>query len=134
VFLQLHGEPVPRLVDALVTKGATVHSVLPYRHIPPETETLTALCREVLDRLVDAVCFTTAVQVRYLFDYAKRERCDRQLLAAFEEGTLAVAVGKVTAEALREEGLERLLVPDHERMGAMLVELGTYFQGTAVEE
>jgi len=41
---------------------------------------------------------------------------------------LAAAVGKVTAEALREEGVERLLAPDLERMGAMIVELARFYE------
>nr|WGE07326.1 hypothetical protein P5658_21495 [Bacillus subtilis] len=43
----------------------------------------------------------------------------------FEERAIAAAVGKVTAEALREEGITRLLAPEIERMGAMIVELVT---------
>ena len=45
----------------------------------------------------------------------------------FKEKTVATAVGKVTAEALVEEGIERIVVPQHERMGAMIVELGALF-------
>ena len=37
-------------------------------------------------------------------------------------------MGKVTAEALVEEGIERIVVPQHERMGAMIVELVHYFE------
>ena len=43
--------------------------------------------------------------------------------------TVATAVGKVTAEALREEAIERIVVPEHERMGAMIIELAHYFEG-----
>lgn len=46
----------------------------------------------------------------------------------FEERAIAAAVGKVTAEALREEGITRLLAPEIERMGAMIVELTKYYE------
>jgi uroporphyrinogen-III synthase len=128
VVVQLHGEPVPALVQFLEEKGAAVHQILPYRHIPPESETVAALYREITEGLVDAICFTTAVQVRYLFAYAKQHGFERQLKENFQQHTLAVAVGKVTAEALREEGIGRLLVPENERMGAMVVELAQYFE------
>jgi uroporphyrinogen-III synthase len=40
---------------------------------------------------------------------------------------VAVAVGKVTKEALHEEGIAHVIAPAHERMGAMIVELARYF-------
>ncbi|MDF2790543.1 MAG: uroporphyrinogen methyltransferase, partial [Neobacillus sp.] len=49
-------------------------------------------------------------------------------LTSFNSHILAVAVGKVTAEALREEGVEKMLVPEHERMGAMIMELSQYYR------
>ena len=50
----------------------------------------------------------------------------------FTERTVATAVGKVTAEALVEEGIERIVVPQHERMGAMIVELVHYFEESQI--
>ncbi|XYY60315.1 hypothetical protein ACNSPU_06395 [Bacillus velezensis] len=41
---------------------------------------------------------------------------------------LAAAVGKVTAEAIRDEGVKRVLAPDIERMGAMIIELSRYYE------
>ena len=44
-------------------------------------------------------------------------------------GVLAVAVGKVTAEALYEEGVNRVLFPEEERMGSMVVAMSRHFGG-----
>ena len=44
------------------------------------------------------------------------------------EKLVATAVGKVTAEALKEEGISKIVVPQHERMGAMIVELAQYYE------
>ena len=77
---------------------------------------------------VDAVCFTTAIQVRSLFDYAREKGYLKEIQAIFKDKTVATAVGKVTAEALVEEGIERIVVPQHERMGAMIIELVHYFE------
>ena len=49
-----------------------------------------------------------------------------EIIHSFKADVLAVAVGKVTAEALREEGIERILAPENERMGAMIIELSNY--------
>jgi uroporphyrinogen-III synthase len=127
VLVQLHGEPVPELIRFLEKKGAYVKQLLPYRHIAPEMKTLELLCRELDEGLVDAVCFTTAVQVRYLFNYAKQSGSLISIKRAFEQKVMAVAVGKVTAEALREEGVDRFLTPENERMGAMIIELAQFY-------
>lgn len=127
VFVQLHGEPVPELIRFLEARDAVVQPILPYRHIPPTQDVVTQINDEILLGAVDAVCFTTAVQVRYLFDFANRKGTADQLRQSFESKVLAVAVGRITAEALRKEGLNRILAPESERMGAMIVELGHYF-------
>ncbi|TDL33068.1 uroporphyrinogen-III synthase [Jeotgalibacillus sp. S-D1] len=128
VMVQLHGESAPRLIAFLKSKGAIVETILPYLHIPPEEEAVARLCEELAEEKVDAVCFTTQTQVRSLFDYARNKGCDKDILNAFKENALAVAVGKVTAEALREEGIERFIAPENERMGAMIIELANFYE------
>ena len=127
VMVQLHGEQAPSLIKFLEEKGADVTLILPYQHIPPETETVATLCEELLEEKLDAICFTTAVQVRSLFNFAREKDCVDRLLTSFNRNLLAVAVGRVTAEALREEGVKKMLVPEHERMGAMIMELSRYY-------
>ncbi|WP_026575093.1 uroporphyrinogen-III synthase [Bacillus sp. UNC438CL73TsuS30] len=126
VMVQLHGEQAPTLTKFLEDRGAIVTKLLPYKHIAPETETVTTICDELLANKLDAVCFTTANQVRSLFDFAKGKGLVDEIVTAFQSNTLAVAVGKVTAEALKEEGVTRVIVPENERMGAMVIELSRY--------
>lgn len=123
VVVQLHGERQPSLIQFLEERGAEVVQILPYRHIPPESATLELLCRELQEGSVDAVCFTSAVQVRYLFEFAKSQDILNIVQAAFANRVAAVSVGKVTSEALREEGVDRIIAPETERMGAMIIEL-----------
>ncbi|MFC3883590.1 uroporphyrinogen-III synthase [Bacillus songklensis] len=128
VMVQLHGETAPTLIKFLEDRGASILQLLPYQHIAPERQTVETLCQELLGHKVDAVCFTTAIQVRSLFDFAKEQGYINDLLHCFKEKTLAAAVGKVTAEALTEEGVERLVVPENERMGAMIIEISRYYE------
>lgn len=128
VMVQLHGETAPSLIKFLEDRGASVLTILPYEHIPPEVETVARLCKELLLNECEAVCFTTAIQVRSLFEYARKSEILTEITATFRENVMAVAVGKVTAEALREERIERFLVPDSERMGAMIIELSHYYK------
>ncbi len=130
VALQLHGEPMPEWVDYLVERGANVHILTPYEHIPPEADVVEQLCQEIREQSLDAICFTTALQVRYLYAYLKESGREEELLAALRGPVVAVAVGKVTEAALRDIGVDRIVAPDNERMGAMIIALAHYYAGS----
>jgi uroporphyrinogen-III synthase len=126
--VQLHGDTAPTLKQFLNENGAVYTELLPYRHVAPDSDVLEQLYHEIINHKVDAVCFTTAIQVRFLFSFVKEQKNLELLLRAFSEQVVACAVGKVTAEALQEEGVERVVSPELERMGAMIVTLSKYFE------
>ncbi|WP_332634027.1 uroporphyrinogen-III synthase [Halalkalibacter flavus] len=128
VMVQLHGENAPALINYLEESGAEVMKVLPYQHVDPNFDTVEQLCQELFRSEIDAVCFTAAIQVRSFFKYVKEKQYLEQVLEAFRSNVLAVAVGKVTTEALNEEGIDRVVAPELERMGAMIVEMTRYFE------
>lgn len=101
---------------------------MPYQHTPPEPEAADTLLQEMKEGKIHAVCFTTAVQVHAFFklaeEWGKKKNCN----IYSSKDVLAVAVGKVTAEALKEEGISRILAPSLERMGAMIMELSQYMK------
>lgn len=126
VVLQLHGDPAPRMVSWLEEAGANTRQVLPYCHTPPEPGELERLLSEITEGKIDAVAFTSAPQFRFLSAFAREQGRLDEMLKAFEEKVLAVSVGRITSEALKEEGIQRIVMPEHERMGSMMVELGKY--------
>ncbi|MEH7075673.1 uroporphyrinogen-III synthase [Neobacillus drentensis] len=128
VMVQLHGETAPALIKFLESRGATVQKILPYQHIAPEDEILERLCNELMFNGCEAVCFTTATQVHSLFTYARERAIVTEIIDSFKEKVIAAAVGKVTEAALKDEGIERIVVPTNERMGAMVIELAKYYQ------
>ncbi|AXF56948.1 uroporphyrinogen-III synthase [Salicibibacter kimchii] len=130
VILQQYGISSPVLEEFLAEQGATTTTWLPYIHHAPDDEAADFFIRELLEEKYDAVCFTTGLQVKSLFSRASETGKHGQLGKLFEDKTIATAVGKVTAEALEEEGLSRVVVPTTERMGAMIVELGRYVNGS----
>ncbi|PWW08457.1 uroporphyrinogen-III synthase [Paenibacillus cellulosilyticus] len=132
VGLQLYGDPAPKLNAVLEARGAICEEILPYRHIMPEGGAIALLIGEIVAEEVDAVAFTSTVQVRCLMSEAAAVGMREQVLQAFEGRVLAVAVGKVTAEALREEGVTRVLFPEEERMGSMVVTLSRYYDAAAL--
>ncbi len=61
IAVQLHGEPLPDMVQTLRLSGAEVIEVPVYRWVPPEDTTpLHRLIQAVCDATVDAVAFTSA--------------------------------------------------------------------------
>lgn len=134
VVVQLHGDPAPHLVSWLEERGATVRTVLPYKHIAPPEEQLQQLLDDILERRVDAVTFTSGPQVRFLIGHAAERGLEEALRASFEDEVVAVAVGKVTAQSIREEGIERVVAPKEERMGSMMVELAKYYAASSAGE
>nr|WP_173427533.1 uroporphyrinogen-III synthase [Mesobacillus campisalis] len=128
VALQLHGDPAPQLIQFLEGEGAESKEILPYHHIPPETEVLEQLLQDIINGDVDAVNFTSTPQVRFLFAHGKEKGLLDKLIEAFAGKVVAVAVGKVTAAALRDAGVERVVVPGQERMGSAIVALEQFYK------
>ncbi|WP_143415671.1 uroporphyrinogen-III synthase [Geobacillus sp. E263] len=128
VIIQLHGDTAPTLKQFLKENGAACTELLPYRHVAPDSDILEKLYEEVTRGEVDAVCFTAAMQVRFLFSFVKEQKDIELFRRALNEQVIACAVGKVTAEALQEEGITRIVAPELERMGAMIVTLSQYFE------
>ncbi|MBB6450103.1 uroporphyrinogen-III synthase [Geomicrobium halophilum] len=127
LIIQQYGQASPALEHFLQEQGAILTTWLPYIHHAPDDEAVDRFIKELLDeKKYDGVCFTTALQVKSLFQRARKTDKHAQLTELFGNETIATAVGKVTAEALYEEGIKRVVSPTTERMGAMIVELGRY--------
>ncbi|GBC77109.1 hypothetical protein HRbin08_00578 [bacterium HR08] len=127
VVVQAYGEPVPEITHWFHRRQARVTELLLYRHLPAPPEELHTLAEEIINARVDAVLFTSSPQVRRLWDFLHTHHLEEAVRAAFQNAVLAVAVGHVTAHALRERGITRILVPESERMGAALAALARFF-------
>jgi len=113
IAVQLYGtEPNELLIGFLNRAGAEVSSVSPYiyaDHI--EDVQVEALITALIARDVDAIAFTSATQVRRLFQIARRGAGEDALLAALAAIKVA-AVGPVVAEELNERGVGVDLMPE----------------------
>ncbi len=128
VLLQMHGENVPEFIETLEQANNTVVTIYPYEHTPPEEAVLDQLIEEIEEKQLDAVAFTSAIQVRYFFEYVERMKKKGDILTLFSKEVLPVAVGEVTAEHLEKNGVERILMPATPRMGAMVMEMAKYYR------
>jgi uroporphyrinogen-III synthase len=120
IAVQLHGEPLDDVVDALRTAGAHVIPVPVYRWVPPEDEyPLHQLLEATANGAVDAMTFTSApAAVNFLRTAAERGIGD-DVVAALSGPVLCVAVGPVTAAPLERAGI-RPAQPERARMGALV--------------
>ncbi|MDP5275587.1 uroporphyrinogen-III synthase [Chengkuizengella axinellae] len=128
IALQLYGAPAPKMIEWLKKTGANYYEILPYRHIPPTDEKMEQIVSEVLNGDVDVVAFTSGPQIRFMAEYADKKKKLTELIQAFNENVLALSVGKVTEAAIREEGIHRVVTPELERMGSMVVALAEYYE------
>jgi uroporphyrinogen-III synthase len=123
---QITAEPAA----TLTSRGATVTELQTYRWDLPEDDA--ARLRAFVDQLssgaIDAVAFTTQVQVRNLFQVAEQMGAEQRLRDALAARVVVAAVGPTCAEMLREHGVEPDVEPVHPKMGHMVVALARYWE------
>lgn len=123
IAVQLHGEPLPDLVDTLRLAGAEVIEVPVYRWVPPQdTAPLERLVDTVAAAGVDAVAFTSApAAVSFLRSAEELGRAE-DVLAALRGEVTAACVGPVTAGPLLRAGVP-VIQPTRGRLGALVREI-----------
>jgi uroporphyrinogen-III synthase len=129
-----YGERNASLADGLRARGARVDEVCPYEWaLPEEIEPLRALVRDPAAQL-DAIAFTSQIQVRNLFAVAAELGRTSSLAAALSDEVIVAAVGPVCAEALKEAGVTADVQPADPKMGPLLVALADYIELTRASE
>ena len=127
VGVQLYGTPNPQLVSALEAKGAKVTPVQVYAYgAAADSSSVNALISRILDGQVQVVAFTSAPQVRMLFDFATQLNVTEALEKALNT-TVIASIGEVTSRALQEKALTPKIVPAQSKMGAMAQAIAEYF-------
>ncbi|WP_426565589.1 uroporphyrinogen-III synthase [Angustibacter sp. McL0619] len=121
VAVQHHGAGADGLDDALAAAGAQVTSLVVYRWgPPPDPAAVVASVHTVADRQADAVVFTSAPGTWAWLEAARTQgRLDDVVSACTSGAVIAAAVGPVTAQPLRDAGIEPV-VPDRYRLGALV--------------
>jgi uroporphyrinogen-III synthase len=123
VAVQLHGEPLPDLVDTLRGSGADVIEVPVYRWVPPEDELpLRRLIEATVATVLDCVTFTSAPAAVNFLRTADDLGCGAELRAALKGPVLCAAVGSVTAGPLQRADIP-VIQPDRFRLGALVREV-----------
>jgi len=123
IAVQLHGEPLPDVVETLKLAGAYVIEVPVYRWVRPADETpLRRLIEMVPTGGVDAVAFTSAPAAASFLRAAEEQNCTEAVLDALSSRVVAACVGPVTAGPLIKREVP-VVQPDRARLGALVREL-----------
>ena len=123
IAVQLHGEPLPDLVQTLRIAGAEVIEVPVYRWVRPRDEApLRRLVELVADGALDCVAFTSAPAASSFLQTADELGCAPAVAAALRQRVVAACVGPVTAGPLLRRDIP-VAQPDRGRLGALVREI-----------
>jgi len=123
VLLQRYGAANRQMVEILHSRGATVHEIATYKWtLPSDLEPLNRLLEALHQRRIDAVLFTSAVQMHHLFEAATRVG-RASTIATDLNATLVGSVGPVCTRALREYGVTPHFEADPPKLGPLLTAL-----------
>ena len=113
VGVQLYGtDPNQTLQDFLNQAGAQPRPVAPYIYADQASEAeVAALIAAIAEQRVDAIAFTSAAQLRYLFRVARARQQQDALLAGLQRICLA-SIGPIVSEVLQGYGLQATVQPD----------------------
>lgn len=123
IAVQLHGEPLPDVVQTLRLAGAEVIEVPVYRWVVPEdTAPLHRLIEAVGAAALDAVAFTSAPAAVSFLQAACDQGCGEAVRTALRGPVVPACVGPVTAGPFLKEGIP-VIQPDRSRLGALVREI-----------
>jgi len=129
VLIQLYGQDNPALLTALQKQGATPLAVSLYTYTEAsDPETVKTLIHGIIEKKIDAITFTSATQVPFLFSTADAIVNPATFRQRLRKDVVVVSIGEVTSKALRAAGAEPHVEPEEPKMGPMVKALGEYFE------
>jgi len=123
ILVQRYGETNEALAAALSSRGATVHEIATYRWaLPADTQPLSKLLEALSGGGVDAVVFTSAVQIHNLYSMAEKAGSAADL-AHHLNRSLVASIGPVCSRALRSYGIEPAFEASPPKLGPLMAAL-----------
>ncbi|HEY6619854.1 MAG TPA: uroporphyrinogen-III synthase [Steroidobacteraceae bacterium] len=129
VLVQRYGETNQALAAGLRSRGATVHEIATYRWaLPADTQPLLTLLDELARGRVDAVVFTSAVQIHNFYSMAEKAGSAADLAKNLNHSIVA-SIGPVCSRALRHYGVEPTVEASPPKLGVLMAALDTALAG-----
>jgi len=122
IALQEYGVPNSELIVALAERGATITRVPIYRWaLPEDLAPLQFAIYELAAGTIDAVLFTTGIQVAHLFQVASEMKLEESVQQGLGHAIVS-SIGPTTTEELQNHGISPDLEPSHPKMGFLVKE------------
>jgi uroporphyrinogen-III synthase len=124
--IQEYGKSNTEFVAALRARGYEVTTVRVYEwDLPEDTSPLREAAHRLANGSIDAVLFTTSIQIAHLFRIAAEEGIEDAVRAALKKVFVA-SIGPTTSEELREYGITPHMEPSHPKMGILVNEAAQF--------
>jgi uroporphyrinogen-III synthase len=115
------------LVEALRARAARVTELRSYEwRIPDDRAPIEALIGQLIEGRIDAVAFTSQVQVRHLFDVAGDSSRSAALRHALRNRTVTASIGPTCSRALEELGVPPHLVASPPKMRPLVTAIAAH--------
>jgi uroporphyrinogen-III synthase len=123
VLVQRYGAANQQLRQELEARGANVQEIATYRwSLPANTRPLCELLEALARSSVDAVVFTSAVQIHNLYMIAEQSGRAAQLAGQLNRVVIA-SIGPVCSRALRERGVTPTFEANPPKLGPLVAGL-----------
>lgn len=122
-----YGEYNAQIAEALQARGAELVELRLYEwQLPEDTQPLYTLVQTLLKGEIDAVLFTSQVQVRHLMQIAQELNVRNELSDALNRRTVVASIGPTCTAVLQEYGIAPHVIPEHPKMGHLVKALAEY--------
>jgi uroporphyrinogen-III synthase len=127
ILLLQDGGGNPALVHALRARGAWVDEVRSYEwRLPDDVAPVERLVEELIDGRVDAIAFTSQVQIRHLLQVAAQMNRAAALAHALRHRTVVGSIGPTCSTVLADVGVPPHVVASPPRMRPLVTAVGEY--------
>jgi uroporphyrinogen-III synthase len=128
IGVQLYGTPNPHVVSALETRGGLVVPVQVYAYgAIADPEAVRAFIQNIVSGGIQVIAFTSAPQVRMLFQMASQTGLSSDLENCLKGPVVVASVGEVTSSALEEHGIMPTILPKQPKMASLAQAVAEYF-------
>jgi len=128
VVLVHYGERDQRLAELLRGRGARLDELCLYEwRLPEDIAPLQSLVGEIIAGRIDAVAFTSQVQVRHLFNVATQMGRTAELTNALNRKSVVASLAPTCLAALRAVAVEPHVVPEYSKSGHLIEALAHFF-------
>jgi uroporphyrinogen-III synthase len=127
VALVHFGERSAALADAITDAGAVLDELCIYEwRLPDDLGPLDRLVGLTIDGRVDAVVFTSQVQVRHFLEVAARSEREAPLIEALNAWTVTASIGPTCSAALEARGITPRIEPARPKLGPLVERVVQY--------